>query len=97
MTTHEVPALAGLTGDDARQRVDEIATACGLRISLEGTLATDPGSLHWHFKYGEHAGVLELTISPRSGRAVLSIHQNRMRDWIPAAVESFINVSESPV
>ena len=51
-------------------------------VSMETSLKTRPGSIHWHIKHsGEASGTLEATWLA-SGEAWLSVHKNRQAEWI---------------
>lgn len=59
-----------------RSRIEPLAATLGLTCTLRTTLATLPGSLHWHFKRPKEKGTLEFTthnstawLSVQSGRA----------------------------
>lgn len=58
----------------------------GMQLSLDGTLATRPGSIHFHIKSEGKSGTLEYTVDPRHG-ASLSFHANRYQPWIDDAIE----------
>ena len=69
--------------------VDAVCASETLHVSLQTTLKQHPDSVHWHFKNGRMAGVLEVTWWPRGeenerARLWLSVHGNRMADWIEA-------------
>ncbi|CAN5608527.1 hypothetical protein BH11ARM2_BH11ARM2_19560 [soil metagenome] len=65
----------------------------GLDLTLETTLATLPGSVHWHLrKRGERAGVLEYTMDSRRGTSWLSYQENRFQPWIDEAVGGLLAV-----
>ena len=68
------------------QLVEAICTGDGLRMTLKGTLAQYPGSIHWHWKKGSQPGVLELTAWSRERRLWCTVHENRRGAWIEAAV-----------
>ena len=69
-------------------RFREKARAAGLEITLDGRLATLPGSIHLHLRpKGERAGTLEYTMDVRGRRSWLSWHENRYRPWIEDAID----------
>jgi hypothetical protein len=64
---------------------DLVARACaaeGLRVSLKGTLAKYPGSVHWHLKNGKQPGTLELTWWPPARRLWFKVAAGREADWV---------------
>jgi hypothetical protein len=77
---------SGFAFSDVEQIVENGCTGCGLRMTLKGTLAQYPGSIHWHWKKGGQPGVLELTAWPGKRRLWFTVHENRRGAWIEAAV-----------
>lgn len=47
--------------DSAEGIIERIWSKEGLRLTMKGTLSRHPGSVHWHYKEGDHKGTLELT------------------------------------
>jgi hypothetical protein len=78
MTTAVSPA-------EMETAVEACVTEVGLHVTLKGTLAAYPGSLHWHIKRGKERGVLELTWWPEQHRLWFSVHRNRTAPWIETA------------
>jgi len=73
--------------DEVEAIVDSVCAGVGLYTSMKSTLKQYPGCIHWHFKNGKAAGVLEVTWWPRQQENKdpllwLSIHGNRLADWI---------------
>ena len=67
--------------------VDHVCASEALSVSMKSTLKQYPGCVHWHVKNGKSTGVLEVTWWPRQEEEKepllwLSIHGNRMADWI---------------
>jgi hypothetical protein len=54
----------------------------GLSQTLKGGLQQYPEAIHWHLKHGKASGVLEVTFWPETNQLWLSVHRNRMADWI---------------
>ena len=79
-----VPSQADLTKTDAL--VERVCAAHGLHAALKGTLATYPGSIHWHYKKPKQKGTLELTLLRADRRIWASIHSNRGAPWIEASL-----------
>ena len=62
--------------------VESVCIGEGLKVSMKGTLASFPGSIHWHFKKPGERGTLEITSCPRTRRLWASIQAGRRADWI---------------
>ena len=77
-----IPATVNLT--EAVPVIDNCIAQLGLTVTRKETLATYPGSIHWHLKQGKASGVLELTLWPAERRLWFSIHRNRSAPWIEA-------------
>lgn len=60
--------------------------AHGLRVTLKGTLAQYPGSVHWHLKQGRQSGTLELTLWPPKQRLWFKIGAHRQGVWMGSVV-----------
>jgi len=54
----------------------------GLTISMETSLASYPGSVHWHIKNGKKKGTLELTTWPGRRPLWAKVQTGRRADWI---------------
>jgi hypothetical protein len=54
----------------------------GLLTTLRATLASFPGSIHWHLKRDRQRGTLELTLWPAEHRLWLSVQGARNASWI---------------
>jgi hypothetical protein len=67
-------------------KLESLFTNATLRITLRGTLAAYPGSVHWHLKEGHQRGTLEVTLWPPEGRIWLSVQDGRRAEWIAGAV-----------
>ena len=75
-----VPKQTDLKNADAL--IEGVCAAHGLHAAMKGTLATYPGSIHWHFKKTKEKGTLELTLLCADRRIWASIHSNRTAPWI---------------
>ncbi|HUJ51708.1 MAG TPA: hypothetical protein VLW25_15975 [Bryobacteraceae bacterium] len=75
-----VPARCDLKKADAL--IERVCAAHGLEAAMKGTLATHPGSIHWHWKMPKQKGTLELTLSRADRRIWAAIHTNRQAPWI---------------
>ncbi len=79
-----VPPSADLAAAEAQ--IQGACLAEGLKIALKTSLASYPGSVHWHLKSGTGAGTLEVTLWPAARRLWLAIHRGRDAPWVePAA------------
>jgi hypothetical protein len=81
----EVEVGTAVSPDDVEAAIEACIAQAGLHITMKGTLATYPSSIHWHLKQGNERGVLELTWWPEQRRLWLSVHRNRTAPWITAA------------
>ena len=93
MQEHPIPLWPACEGR-VESLIEEAASRAGLQATMKSTLARYPGCVHWHFKWGEERGVLEVTYWPREGRAWLSTRPGREAGWIPAAVSSILAFME---
>ena len=87
LTRFDIPWPSGDVLD--RGVTEALANELGLRVTLFCSLATLPGSHHYHFKSGERPGTLELTLRPDKREAWFSIHSNRNSDWMEETVVEF--------
>ncbi|HTC65967.1 MAG TPA: hypothetical protein VK685_02470 [Candidatus Acidoferrum sp.] len=68
-----------------------IETACNrqrLDLAMKGTLATYPGSTHWHYRKPGQKGTLELTLFIPDRRIWAKIQDGRRARWINATLPS---------
>lgn len=79
-----VPARRDLRNAEAL--IESVCAAQGLRVAMKGSLATYPGSIHWHYKKSKEKGTLELTLLRRDRRIWAAIHTNRKAPWIAEAL-----------
>ena len=71
------------------------AEALGLKTTLDGRLATIPGSIHLHLRpLAERPGTLEYTMDVVQRRSWLSWHENRHRPWIEGVVEALVRLGD---
>jgi hypothetical protein len=66
----------------AGKLIEDVCSRLGLTVSMKGSLATHPGSVHWHFKNGKEKGVLELTLIAADRRIWAQVHSGRRAPWI---------------
>jgi hypothetical protein len=71
----------------ADSAIESSCVAEGLQIGMKGTLASFPGSTHWHFKRPSQRGTLEITVFPRDRRIWAQIQAGRRADWIEPCLE----------
>lgn len=89
MTDLEITFPMARDADAVVAAVEHVATHEGLHVTMKDTLKKYPECVHWHFKSGKEPGILEVTWWPsgageRPARLWLSVHKNRMADWIEA-------------
>ena len=76
----QVPPFGPLAHLDSL--VESVCIAEGIEVGMKDTLASFPGSIHWHFKKRGARGTLEITFYPRARRLWASIQISRRGDWI---------------
>jgi hypothetical protein len=81
----QLPSSARLSGLDFL--VESICTEEGLKVGMKSTLASFPGSIHWHFKKRGERGTLEITFYPPTRRLWASIQAGRRADWIEPCLD----------
>lgn len=85
----EMKVAAGISAAKVNEIVERICAEEGLAQTMKDTLATYPGSIHWHYKRNQkQPGVLEITYWPVRDRLWVSAHQNRLVDWIETVANS---------
>src|SRR5436190_24234285 len=62
--------------------VERICGDAGLTLTMKGSLATFPGSIHWHYKSGKQKGTLELTLFASAHRLWAKVQTGRQASWI---------------
>jgi len=75
-----VPGRRDLKNADAL--IERVCAGHGLQVAMKGSLATYPGSIHWHYKKPKQKGTLELTLLRSQRRIWAAIHTNRNAPWI---------------
>jgi hypothetical protein len=78
----DVPVPADADPALIEQSVEDICAGAGLRRTLKSTLATYPGSVHWHYAQPPQWGTLELTWWPARRRLWLKVSAGRAAAWI---------------
>jgi hypothetical protein len=66
--------------------VEQVCATEGLTLSLKGTLAKYPGSIHWHFKKGLAPGTLEITWWEKQKRLWFKVAAGRRGAWIDDSI-----------
>jgi hypothetical protein len=79
-----IPLGAGVS--ELQSLVESASCAEGLQMTMAGSLAKHPGSVHWHFKKHGERGTLEITWSPRDQRLWASVQAGRRAEWIEPCV-----------
>jgi hypothetical protein len=62
--------------------VERVCRTHQLIHTLKGTLASYPGSVHWHFKKGKQKGILEITWWQSKNRLWFKVAGGRTGKWI---------------
>jgi hypothetical protein len=97
MLLHDVNLPAGMAAADAARLVESAAEAEGLRVTLRGTLAQHPGSVHWHYKRGREPGTLEMTLLQQEHCIRLAVQAGRVGPWTALAMERLVTLLEDAV
>lgn len=71
--------------------VEHVCLAHDLNCTLKGTLASYPGSIHWHFKKARLKGTLEITWWESKNRLWFKVADGRTGKWIE---ESMLQIKE---
>jgi hypothetical protein len=72
-------------GSDLRNAeccIESVCAGHGLHAAMKTSLASYPGSIHWHFKNGGEKGTLELTLLASDRRIWAQVHTGRAAPWI---------------
>ena len=69
-------------------KIESNCLAHDLRVTLKGTLAQYPGSVHWHLKQGRRPGTLELTLWPQTQRLWFKVSAARHGAWMASVIPS---------
>jgi hypothetical protein len=88
----KAPSAARLA--DVESIIESVCAAEGLATGKKGTLASFPGSTHWHFKRTKERGTLEITFFPRDRRIWAQIQDGRRADWIEPSLANIKQVVE---
>lgn len=64
------------------KKIEALAQAAGLSITMQTTSAKFPGSIHWHLKKGRERGTLEITLWPSQNKLWFSMQDGRSADWV---------------
>jgi hypothetical protein len=62
--------------------VEAVCKSHTLVSTLKSTLATYPGSIHWHFKKSNQKGTLEITWWESEPRLWFKVSSGRTGEWI---------------
>jgi hypothetical protein len=66
----------------AERLIEEVCSRRGLRAAMKASLASYPGSVHWHYKNGTQKGTLEMTLFTRDRRVWAQVQDGRRAPWI---------------
>src|SRR4051794_32707652 len=91
MTEIDIEVAPGDRDDDVVTRVDRAVEACGLTVTMKGTLKAYPGCTHWHCKKGRGPGTLEITYWPTKRRLWLKVVESRRGGWMEAVIPRLLH------
>lgn len=80
----QVPANA--SSEDVVEVVENVCISHNLICARKETLASCPGSTHWHFKMGKQKGTLEITWWEAKYRLWLKVAKGGMGDWMTESI-----------
>ena len=80
----QIPADAN--GDSVVKVVEQVCASNNLICVLNGTLASYPGCIHWHYRQGKQKGTLEITWWKDENRLWFKVAKGRTGDWIAEAL-----------
>ena len=95
MQKQYVPVSGAVREAVAPDAVRDAAAEIGGRITLEGTLRSYVGSLHWHVQAPQETGTLEVTWWPTRQQLWVSLHANRSGTWAAEAFPRLVNALRS--
>ena len=78
----ELQIPANISAEHVIEVVEQACVSHGLACVRKGTLASYPGSTHWHLKMGKQKGTLEITWWQAGNRLWLKAAIGRMGDWM---------------
>jgi hypothetical protein len=90
MRKEAIPLTATVTSETIREAVEGAAAAVSGSVTLEGTLRSYPGSLHWHVQAAGQTGTIEATYWPQRNELWASVHANREGAWAGEAFDRFV-------
>lgn len=62
---------------------------------MKTSLASYPGSIHWHYKQPKQKGTLEITLDPATHRLWATVQAGRRAPWIDAELPLLRRAIES--
>jgi len=80
----KVPAKCDLAGAEAL--IESVCVAHGLELGMKTSLASFPGSIHWHYKRLREKGTLEFTLLQRERRIWAQVQSGRRAPWIESVL-----------
>lgn len=81
-----IPVRPSATDDAVQRAVVAVCNELGLTVASRTTLATYPGSVHWHVRQPPQPGTMEITWWVSEHRLWLSVHANRGGEWVEEAM-----------
>jgi len=75
-----VPPHCDLT--NAGKLIEDVCSTLGLNLGMKGSLASYPGSIHWHYRKPKEKGTLELTLLVSERLIWAQVQSGRKAPWI---------------
>jgi|SRR5215207_5388237 len=85
----ELPVHPSVRSEHIIEVVENVCISHDLICARKGTLASYPGSIHWHFKMGTQKGTLEITWWEAKNRLWLKVAKGRMGNWMTENITMF--------
>ena len=82
----ELQTPANASSEHVVRVVEQLCGSNGLTCAQNGTLASYPGCIHWHFKMGKQKGTLEITWWETKNRLWFKVAKGRMGDWMAEGI-----------
>jgi hypothetical protein len=69
-------------------QVEKACASLGLHVTMKGSSKSLAENIHWHYKMGKQAGVLEITLMLHGYNVIFSCKKNRSGEWVSEAIET---------
>ena len=87
-----IPKQCDLTAAEAL--IEQACAKSGLLVGMKVSLASYPGSVHWHYKREDQKGTLELTLCRKESRIWAQVQDGRRAPWIDVELPRLQRVIE---